>query len=484
MDENTVNLLEEPEILRNKYPESKRKNMDESSFCGPGRSFPVMDAEDVIHASQRLHNASGDQSSIKKCVIGKAKAHGWPLPETWEDGKKDRALETSVEQHMYVPITRIDKDEWLVEGQATSDAIDAYGTIFDYDSSKRAFQTWRGNIREMHDPKKAVGRAIEVMPDDDNHLIAIRARISKGARDTWEKVQDGTLSGFSIGIPKDKYKLKTVERNGRSVPVYYDHELAEVSLVDNPGSPGCNIAVVRADGLMTEVLDNAEPDTNQTDLTRSGAKISHATQSDLHSLRDGHFQQARKTMQICACDECNGVMTKMDPDGDGDNDLVPSLDWDNDGGTQDMLGPGVPGRVIEAEIQRHLSPIVTRMHAIFSQYIQQKPQPTQSQEPVELTRHIEAMETRFHSELGEVRSMLVEVKGLAEKIANTPLPGGPVATPVPVDKRLATQPAQGGYNPNNDIAAITRAAELGLFKDQDSQVNAAAAIIARQRAQG
>ena len=175
---------------------------------------------------------------------------------------------------MYVPITRIDKDQWIFEGQATSDQIDSYGTIFDYESSKRAFATWRGNIREMHDPKKAVGRSIEVIPDDENHLIAIRGRVSRGAPDTWQKVLDGTLSGLSIGVPKDKYKIKQVERGGKSVPMYYDHELAEVSLVDNPGSPGCNIVVVRADGVATEVLDATEetPPAPTDDLTRAGAQ--------------------------------------------------------------------------------------------------------------------------------------------------------------------------------------------------------------------
>jgi len=525
----------ELELARRYYSQKERDSMPASSFCGPNKTFPVESQEDVTNAAGLAGHAD-NPDSVRSCIKRKAKANGWSLPKSWTDGNRlleadlerakqaathppytgrhshghpheidgyahehshehqndnehdhththtNRALTTDVEQHMYVPITRIDKDEWLVEGQATSDAIDAYGTIFDYDSSKRAFQTWRGNIREMHDPKKAVGRAIEVMPDDDNHLIAIRARISKGARDTWEKVMDGTLSGFSIGVPKDKYKLKTVERNGKSVPVYYDHELAEVSLVDNPGSPGCNIAVVRADGVATEVLDNtpAEP-TETPDITRAGARVSHATQSDLHGLRDSHLQNAKKTMQICACDECNTGMSALDPDGDGDIDLLPmsSLDWDQDGGQSDMTQKY---RNIEAEIQRHLAPVITRMQAILTQHISQ-PQPQaqvqQTSDP-EITRHIEAMEVRFKSELGEVRSLLSEVKGLAEKIANTPLPGGPVATPVPVDKRLATQPAQGGYNPNDDIAALQRAAKL-VPLDQESQVRFAAEIIKRQR---
>src|SRR5258708_3026799 len=92
-----LNRLEEPELFRDKYPESKRKHMPPSAFCGPGKSFPVTDAEDVMHASQRLHNASGDQASIKACVIGKAKANGWPLPATWKEKKEARAMETDTD---------------------------------------------------------------------------------------------------------------------------------------------------------------------------------------------------------------------------------------------------------------------------------------------------------------------------------------------------------------------------------------------------
>lgn len=536
MDENEEQdqPLDDGDILRNKYPQSKRDKMPDSAFCGPGKSFPVTDAEDVIHASQRLHNASGDQSSIKACVKRKAKANGWPLPDTWTSGD-DRSLDSEIERakqaaahapmtgthshghphaidgyahehkhehvndnihdhehehhraltldaeaYMYVPITRIDKDQWIVEGQATSDAIDHYGTVFDYDSSKRAFEAWRGNIREMHDPKKAVGRAIEVTPDDDNHAIAVRARISKGARDTWEKVLDGTLSGFSIGVPAGKYKKKEVERGGKNVPMYYDHELAEVSLVDNPGSPGCNIAVVRADGVATDVLDDTEAETPipqaNDDLTRAGARISHATQSDLHQLRDGHMHGASKVMQLCGCDECGAGMNALDPDGDGDIDILSSLDMDNDGGHQ--IANGAMHYNVEAAITRHLSPLVQRMNAMFSTFAQQPtsiPQviPEFSTEPLE--RRIEAVENSMKSDIAEVRSLVSEVKGLAEKIAATPMPGGPVMTSV--DKRLATSPHQ-GYNQQDDIAALQRAAQLTT--SNEVQVELAAELIKRQ----
>ena len=523
---------EEIDIARRYYSQKERKSMSAGSFCGPHRSFPITNQADVNNAARLIGHAD-NPDAVKACIKRKANANGWSLPDSWKDGDSrnmdieiERAKAAAVHppftgshshghpheidgyghehshEHaddnmhdhahthhrsqaadaafMYVPITRIDKDEWLVEGQATSDIVDHYNTFFDYDSSKRAFAAWRGNIREMHDEKKAVGRAIEIIPDDENHAIAVRARISRGARDTWEKVLDGTLNGFSIGVPKGKYKVKDVERNGKTVPMYYDHELAEVSLVDNPGSPGCNIAVVRADGVATEVLDDSEEPPAQ-DVTRAGARISHASQDQLHGVRNGLLRQLVAVLDLCACEEeCAGLCALLDPDDDGDIDVIDSLDYDNDHGLPDGTSQNMNGGMaynIEATITRQMSPLVTRMHAMLSQQAA-RPQiqpPTLSTEPIE--RRIEAVETRMKSDMAEVRSLLSEVKVLAEKIAAQPMPGGPVMTPV--DKRLATQ-GQPQFNPNDDIAAIQRAAALGLLKDQDSQVAAAAQLFKLQ----
>lgn len=526
---------EEVEIARRYYSDKERKSMPASAFCGPGRTFPVQSQEDVTNAAGLAGHAA-NPDAVRACVKRKAKAGGWSLPKSWTDGKADRtmttdierakqqathppftgmhnhghpheidgyahehshehnndnmhdhvhehhrALTTDIEAAMYVPITRIDKEKWEVEGQATSDAIDHYGTIFDYDSSKRAFQAWRGNIREMHDPKKAVGRSIDVVPNDETRTITVRAFVSKGARDTWEKVCDGTLSGFSIGVPKDKYKLKEVQRNGKSVLMYYDHELAELSLVDNPGSPGCNIAVVRADGVATEVLDDTEEPAQHvnSDLTRAGARISHATQSDLHSLRDGHLQGAQKTMSLCGCDECMTGGSTFDPDGDGDIDIIPSLDYDGDGGMPDGKSQNMSGGMnyaVSSAIERQLNPMLTRVNAMLSSYAARPQiQPTpMSTEPLE--RRIADVERAFDSRLTEVRSLLSEVKELAVKIAAQPMPGGPIMTPV--DKRLATSPQQ-GYNQQDDIAALTRASQLVPLSQED-QIALAAEIIKRQ----
>ena len=60
------------------------------------------------------------------------------------------------------PISKTEKLEdgrLLIEGVATSEALDLQGEILDYEGSKRAFEKWAGNIREAHDPKKPVGKA-------------------------------------------------------------------------------------------------------------------------------------------------------------------------------------------------------------------------------------------------------------------------------------------------------------------------------------
>ena len=376
--------------------------------------------------------------------------------ETPELDQEGDILRNASDDHafMYVPINRIDKDRWEVEGQATSDDIDHYETIFDYDSSKRAFNTWRGNIREMHNPNKAVGHALEITPHDETRTIDVKAFVSKGAPDTWQKVLDGTLTGFSIGVPQGKFKTKMVERNGKNVKMYYDHQLAELSLVDNPGSPGCTIAVVRADGVATDVLDDSteaaeEPPITADDIERKSVPISKMNRDRLHGIRNG-------AMQMCndnGCEECGEMMASQ---------------------------AGDSGRSIESQITRHMTPLVQRMNAVLSTFAQQptsNPQVIQELSTEPLERRIADVERAFDTKLTEVRSVLTEVKELAVKIAAMPMPGGPAV--MAMDKRLSTSPQHNQYNQVDDIAALQRAAQL-FPTSNDTQIALAAEVIKRQ----
>ena len=105
-----------------------------------------------------------------------------------------------------VPFSKVDTEKRNVHGFATLDNVDTQDDIVLASASRAAFSRFRGNIREMHD-LKAVGRMVSFRPEkwydqESGEVydgIFVSTYVSKGAQDTWEKVVDGTLTGFSIG---------------------------------------------------------------------------------------------------------------------------------------------------------------------------------------------------------------------------------------------------------------------------------------------
>lgn len=519
-------------------------------FAGPNETFPLKDASDVSDA-WGLAGHADNPDEVRHNILSWAKENGHTdaLPESAKDfdkGKKERAMGTELsraaanhepmsgthshahptfgaqgddEAHehehshendnnhdhehseeravtgqplaMYAPITRVDETDWMIEGQATSDALDHYGTIFDYESSKKAFETWRGNIREMHQ-NKAVGRAVQVIPDDEHRCILLRARISRGARDTWEKILDGTLSGFSISV--GRYKTKQVTRNGKSVPMYFDHELAEVSVVDNPGSPGCDFAIVRADGIVTEILDTTEeevpaPSPEAQPLERAGARVSSDTMSKMHDSIKHTLHAAVSQMQNCGCDTCMAAQKALDPDMDGDIDLGGYDDPDKDADALYSKTDDDMERKITGMIERALTPVYSRLQSIAGTLARSSnPQFFTNSSSLEsivsgaITRALDAQKSSFD----EVRAELSAVKGQVDRIAETPVPGMPVmnagSLPRPVEKRLATDPYQAPQKSGSSVYdAIQRMSEAGMLDTPDRQADAVAAGLLAQR---
>lgn len=156
-----------------------------------------------------------------------------------------------------MPIAKYDAETRQVSGFATLDNYDSHGDIVTPEASQKAFSRFRGNIREMHQPI-AVGKLVDFReeefydPESGNFYRGIfaTAYVSKGAQDTWEKVLDGTLSGFSIGgniIDSDTEWNKDMAKSTRFIK---DYELIELSLVDNPANQLANIFSIQktADG--------------------------------------------------------------------------------------------------------------------------------------------------------------------------------------------------------------------------------------------
>lgn len=170
--------------------------------------------------------------------------------------------QTSADQvKLHLPIAKVNKENRTVSGYATLDNLDQHGDVVLAEASTKAFSRFRGNIREMHDKHKAVGKMIDLREDDfvdaDGKAyrgMYVTVRVSKGAQDTWEKVLDGTLNGFSIGGDIIESDTEWVKDNNANVRFIKDYSLNELSLVDSPANQLANVVSFQksANGLLVK----------------------------------------------------------------------------------------------------------------------------------------------------------------------------------------------------------------------------------------
>ena len=156
-----------------------------------------------------------------------------------------------------MPLTKVDKERRTVSGFASLDNLDKQDDIVTSEASMDAFAKFRGNIREMHQPS-AVGKMVSFKEDKyfDPETkkfykgVFVSAYISKGAQDAWEKVLDGTYTGFSIGGRMNKWDDAYDEKADKTIRVIKEYDLVELSLVDSPANQFANImSVEKVDGL-------------------------------------------------------------------------------------------------------------------------------------------------------------------------------------------------------------------------------------------
>lgn len=170
--------------------------------------------------------------------------------------------------HLSVPFTKVNKEKRTVSGFATLDNVDQTGDVVTAEASLKAFESFRGNLREMHQPL-AVGKVIAFKPetfyDPETKAfyngVYVTSYISKGSPDTWEKVLDGTLTGFSIGGKIKESDNEVNKATGKSVRFIKDYDLLELSIVDSPANELCNIFSIEKvngalvfKGMATEIV--------------------------------------------------------------------------------------------------------------------------------------------------------------------------------------------------------------------------------------
>ena len=156
-----------------------------------------------------------------------------------------------------MPFSKVDKERRIVSGFASLDNLDKQDDIVTAEASMEAFAKFRGNIREMHQPL-AVGKMVNFKEDkyfDPESKkfykgVFVSAYVSKGAQDTWEKVLDGTLTGFSIGGRMNKWDDGYDEKSDTQIRIIKEYDLVELSLVDSPANQFANIvSVEKVDGV-------------------------------------------------------------------------------------------------------------------------------------------------------------------------------------------------------------------------------------------
>lgn len=172
---------------------------------------------------------------------------------------------------MSVPIAKVDTENRVVSGFATLDNVDQHGDVVTAEASTKAFTRFRGNLREMHAPI-AVGKVLkfdevefyDAETDKIYRGVFVDAFVSRGAQDTWEKVLDGTLSGFSIGgkVLADENKVVKSGDAENLVRHITDYELLELSLVDSPANQFANVLSITKvkDGI--DILKGIAVDVN------------------------------------------------------------------------------------------------------------------------------------------------------------------------------------------------------------------------------
>ena len=165
-----------------------------------------------------------------------------------------------------MPISKVDVEKRIVSGFATLDNVDRQGDRITSEASRKAFESFRGNVRLMHQPipaGKVVNFRTETFFDMETNKqysgVYVDAYISKGADNIWQMVLDGTLTGFSVGgNVKDSEPVLDAESQ-KTVRIIKDYDLVELSLVDSPANQLANIFSIQktdhgnvADGIFNK----------------------------------------------------------------------------------------------------------------------------------------------------------------------------------------------------------------------------------------
>lgn len=170
----------------------------------------------------------------------------------------------------------------MVYGKATDDSLDIDQQICDPTWLDRAMPDWfktGGNIREQHS-NIAAGVAKEYEKKSDGHYIHALVVDPISVK----KVDAGVLKGFSIGIKGPRIVRDEKAANGRII----DGQIVEVSLVDRPANPNCQLLLAKSvageSGIwkVEELIEKEEKKPNYAAINAGGGN-SEPADKELYS---------------------------------------------------------------------------------------------------------------------------------------------------------------------------------------------------------
>jgi hypothetical protein len=228
-----------------------------------------------------------------------------------------------------MPFNKVDQERRIVSGFATLDNVDRQADVVTAEASMKAFSKFRGNIREMHQPI-SVGKMVAFKEDKyfDPETkkfysgVYVSAYVSKGAQDTWEKVLDGTLSGFSIGGRMKKYDDAFDETVNKQIRIIKEYDLVELSLVDSPANQFANVlSIEKVDGvdmvkgdLAETVIENVFWDKDNGIVTISENEVEQSPISGMPMTNIGFVEKTdteKSDMIKFLVDSAKGINTKI-----------------------------------------------------------------------------------------------------------------------------------------------------------------------------
>jgi HK97 family phage prohead protease len=158
----------------------------------------------------------------------------------------------------------VDEDERIIEGIATTEEEDEYGTIVSREAVEEdlaRFLGQRGNLWEMH--RQPVGRILEAEYRDDG--LWIRAKVADDR--AWNLVRNEVYTGLSLAWWTIEWEeFWSTEDRDENYWKITKLELREVSLCDVGATPGTGVTEYRNAGLFDRLgnllqrLFGADPD--------------------------------------------------------------------------------------------------------------------------------------------------------------------------------------------------------------------------------